>query len=127
MIETPTKSSRWQASDGYPTDDYFTAVENALETADVSIAGAWRDELWDYTIRLDETTRPDTDVYIGWAIDEHCDPLSETGFTGHGWMWLTVDSEDRNQRMTGDFAVDALAEPEQVAAEVTRMLKDGPR
>lgn len=133
MTESTTLS-RWQdpKNDGYPTDEYFDAVIKALETAGITIYDAWRDEPYDYTIKLGDSEAAALDyasVYVSWRVGEESEPLTgdwQTIGGIRGWYWVPYSRDDK---AGGDFAksfdLPILAEPEQVAAAVAELVKDG--
>lgn len=134
MTESTTLS-RWQdpENDGFPTDQYFTQVEKALKTLGIGIEEAWRDEDWDYTLQLAEGyTDGYAKLYVSWRVDEMSEPLKgewpPTVGGMCGWYWVPYSNPDKS---LGDFAksfdLPVLAEPDEVAAAVAALVKDGDR
>jgi hypothetical protein len=125
MTDTQTTLSRWQDAEGYPTEEYFAKVEITLEDTGVVILDGWRDEPWDYVVRIDPEGRPYERLLVSWVVDEHCDPLGD-GFTGYGWCWVPYTRVGQGAAdQIKQLDVDYLAEPEQVAAAVAEMMKGG--
>lgn len=130
---TESALSRWQdpQNEGFPTDAYFDAVARALADAGVRIADGWRDEPWDLTLKLDDGVAAGIGyaaLIIGWRVDEESEPLTsdweglQSGICG--WHWVPCSNA---RAALGDFAegfdLDVLAEPEQVAAAVVKLVQ----
>lgn len=115
---------RSRDAEGWPMEDYFAAVDKALADSGIEVIDGTSDGRHDFTYRIGSPIPGRFGkFYIGWSVDEHCDPLSEIGFTGHGWLWVGHDADDDSQRTVGHFVVDAMAEPDQVALVVAEYLR----
>lgn len=137
-----TTLDKWQREDGWPSDDYFTAIEVALADVGVAVHDSWRNEDWDATLELDRKAYMDGPlgwakhgVFIGWRADEECDPLTDEEFrSSPAWRWVPYS---KPQAALGDFVkdlehpefpgspIDPLEEPEVVAAAVLKLVRGG--
>lgn len=146
LTETPAaapKMSHWQRTDGFPSDDYFAAVEEALQQRRVTFASNWRDEDWDYTIELWETDDSDAPppesgpmswadhgLYVCWRVDEGSEPRHADDFGDlwgdHGWYWVPHTKPGALGDRMVQFELPYLAEPADVADAVYQLLTVGP-
>ena len=117
MSETIT--GRWIGDDGWPSDDYFDAVTNALAAAEICVVEWRREEFWSVTFHLDpKHAGPDyAALYVGWEIGEE-DDLAADEVHGPGWHWVPYTDVQAAGVFVKDLGVDLLAEPEQVAAAI---------
>lgn len=124
----------WQRPDGFPSDDYFDGVESALLAAGIPIEWSSREEDWEYNVALDEAAYRDGPLgwarhglIVSWRCDEQDEPTHADDFTGLGWYWVPYS---KPQVALGDYAKEFdlpyLAEPEQVAAAVSALIRPAP-
>lgn len=123
-----TDPGRWQRDDGFPTEDYFACVAEALAEVGVDIEGCTRESDTEFTIDLDPRCYlggPLDWSWLGLTVSWRCGdddkPTRVDDFTGPGWHWVPY---------TGGGAVSArefdglgyLAEPGDVAAAVADLI-----
>jgi hypothetical protein len=121
----------WQREDGFPSDEYFDAVESAFLAAGIHIDWSSREEDWEYNVKLAEDVYADGPLawavhglFISWRCDQDDEPTHADDFTGLGWYWVPYS---KPQTACGDFAKDLalpyLAEPADVAAAVAALVR----
>lgn len=140
--------SPWQnPEDGFPTDAYVDAVIVALEVAGVGVHDNWRDEPWDFNLELDRGSfnasdfPPGTqDLIIGWRVGEESEPLTaapDDGWHGFedvalitGWHYVPCKPDGHGPYVRHldhpqypGSPMDALEEPEVVAAAVVALVR----
>lgn len=128
-----TTLSPWQRpDDGFPSENYFTAVLAELAKAGVEVEHGIREEAWEFNISLAPTAYMDGPLgwaehglYVVWRCDQDDQPTHADDFTGLGWCWVPYSKPD-----AGDFAkkfeqLPYLAEPELVAAAIVDLVKNG--
>lgn len=122
---------RWQREDGFPSDEYFDAVESALLTAGIGIDWSSREEDWEWNVKLSDDAYANGPLawakhglFVSWRCDQDDEPTHADDFTGLGWYWVPYT---KPQTACGDFAKEFelpyLAEPDQVAAAVVDLIK----
>ncbi|MGK5558437.1 hypothetical protein ACSNOI_43230 [Actinomadura kijaniata] len=118
-------SAAWRDAEGYPSDAYLLAVEQALTETGITVSEVWRNEPWDFVLRLGEAEANRlgyAQVFVAWTIDQHCDPRGDV-IRGPGWHWVPYTDPST---ALGDFAaelpVEVFADPRQVAAAVAALL-----
>lgn len=140
--------SKWQdPEDGFPSDAYRDAVMAALEKAGIRVHDYWRDERWDFNFELDRASfnagdfPPGTqDLIIGWRVGEESEPLeAKPGDCWHGfedvaqitgWHYVPTKADGHGPYVRyldhpkfPDNPMDALEEPEVVAAAVAALVR----
>lgn len=121
----------WQGEDGFPKDEYFEAVADALAAELIDVEHWWRDEPWDVSFSLEYETYQDGPLswaehglYITWRTEEDDEPKHADDFNGLGWYWVPYS---KPQTALGDFAkqfeLPYLAEPAEVAKAVADLIR----
>ena len=130
--------SRWQGPDGWPTDDYFRAVEAAVADLGVPAYGE-RDEPWDYALTIDDEFTGDGPlswalggVQVVWLVGEDDEPADPEDFTRLGWYWIghkSTGGGDGNpvqlSHTPNGPRMPFLEEPEDVAEAIHRVATTG--
>jgi hypothetical protein len=132
--------SRWQREDGFPSDEYFDEVVDAIQARGVKLKDWWRNEAWEWQAEVE----PDSlaggsaaahaahGLHIGWRCDEddepeHAEDFTTRGAVNTGWHWVL----HTRPGALGDRFVEFddlvwLAEPSEVALAVLRLVRGEP-
>lgn len=126
--------SRWQRrEDGMPTDEYFTAVEDAVEKRGIIVEDTSREEDWEYNLQLaPESYREGPlawathGLYVSWRVDEMSEPKHAEDFGQQhgdiGWYWVPYTSRDALGDFSKPLGLPYLAEPDEVAAAIHALI-----
>lgn len=143
---TKIELSPWQdPEDGFPSDAYQDAVIVAIEKAGIAVDDAFRDDRHEFVITIGKEALAGTefahyrDLAVVWSVDQDSEPLGEAGLfasggagaggPGPGWFFMPCvkgghgeNPEDLCTPGTKD-QVDPFAEPAEVAAAVTALVR----
>lgn len=134
-----TELDRWQRPDGWPSDDYFTHVEQALEAAGVEAADFWPEEDWEKSFEFSTLLYEDGPLgaqithglWLTWRVNEPTadeedplvcglDALADDRLPG--WYVVAYPGRDAGSGIIHNLGLPVLAEPEQVAAAVKTLV-----
>lgn len=122
----------WQREDGFPRDEYFDAVVEALGELGIDFEDWRRDEDWEFNLGIARASYADGPMgwakyglWISWRTNEEDEPKHADDFSGLGWYWVPYSKS--SQEALGDFAREFdglayLAEPADVAAAVADLI-----
>ncbi|GIH96362.1 hypothetical protein ACFFMN_38935 [Planobispora siamensis] len=118
--------SPWQRPDGWTSDAYFGAVEEALNAVGIGVCRAERDEDWDYSVvdlAPEQAHRSGClEVCVLWRTRAP-DQLTSAEESGDGWYWMLFRARNPLDDRVEDLPLSHLAEPEQVAQAVAVLLR----
>ncbi len=126
--------SRWQRrEDGMPTDEYFAAVEAAVEKRGIVLEDSSREEDWEYNLELaPESYRAGPlawvthGLYVSWRVAEMSEPQHAEDFGqlhgDIGWYWVPYTSRDALGDFSKPLDLPYLAEPDEVAAAIHTLI-----
>ncbi|MFV2172395.1 hypothetical protein ACFHW2_11565 [Actinomadura sp. LOL_016] len=118
--------SRWQNPEtGWPTTDYITAVDKALDERGVTVHAWWGDEDWDITYAISDDIAARMGfkaLFIGWNVGEESSPLTgDWLYRGEvcGWNWAPRSRPaERGADFVEPIDVPMFADPAHVADAV---------
>jgi hypothetical protein len=125
----------WQRpDDGFPSDEYFAAVSDALRSAGVPLLDWGREEDWEVNYQVHPNavaasplSWAEHGLYVSWRCDQDDEPLTDGftaagGLSSPGWYWVPYSKPRAGGDYAKEFELHPLAEPEDVAAAVWALL-----
>lgn len=128
--------SRWQREDGLPSDEYFSAVEAAVEQRGITIEDAFREEDWEYNLKLASESYGHGPLawvthglFVSWRVDEASEPKHADDFgqlySDMGWYWVPYTTDDALGDFSKQFLLPYIAEPDEVATAIHDLVTKG--
>lgn len=120
--------------DGFPSDGYFEAVAAALRATGIHLNDWNREEDWEVNYELADDVVDasplawaEHGLYVSWRCDQDDEPLTSgftapAGLAAPGWYWVPYSKPQAGGDFAKEFAINELAEPEDVAAAVWALL-----
>ncbi|GII05824.1 hypothetical protein [Planobispora takensis] len=118
--------SPWQRPDGWPSDAYFSAVEQALNAVGVGVCRTDRDEDWDYSVvdlAQEQAHRSGyLEVCVIWRTRPP-DQLTDAEGSAGDWYWMIFRAQNPLDDRIEPLALPHLAEPGELAQAVAAVLR----